>query len=56
MNGKKNETIDFDNGDKYCGQLGIGGEVSGYGLMKYADGGKYEGHFKLGLKHGFGTS
>ena len=48
------ETINYDNGDKYVGEVS-NGVPHGHGTYFYAHGDKYIGEYKDGLQHGHGT-
>ena len=48
------ETINYDNGDKYVGEIS-NGVPHGQGTYFYASGAKYIGEYKDGLQHGHGT-
>ena len=53
-NTSKEQTINYDNGNKYVGEV-VNGKRNGQGTMYYADGGKYEGNWKDGNRYGQGT-
>ena len=48
------ETINYDSGDKYVGEVS-NGVRHGQGTYFYADGSKYVGEYKEDLRHGHGT-
>ena len=48
------ETINYDNGDKYVGEV-VNGLPSGQGTYTWADGDKYVGQFWMSKKSGQGT-
>ena len=48
------ETINYDNGDKYVGDVS-NGVPHGHGTYTYADGTKHVGEYREGQKHGLGT-
>ena len=48
------ETINYDNGDKYVGEVSYG-DPHGHGTYTWAKGSKYVGEWKNGKRHGQGT-
>ena len=48
------ETINYDNGDKYVGEVS-NGVPHGYGTSTFLNGDEYIGEFKDGKRHGHGT-
>lgn len=53
--GKDSVTITMKSGSTYTGQINDNNERNGYGVYQVINGGRYEGFWKGGFKHGEGT-
>lgn len=51
---EKVESVEYQNGDKYRGQLNEHGKRHGVGVYTMKNGTVYRGDFKMGKPHGFG--
>jgi hypothetical protein len=50
----KVESVEYQNGDRYRGQLNQHGKRHGTGVYTMKNGTVYRGDFKMGKPHGFG--
>ncbi len=50
----KVESVEYQNGDRYKGQLNVHGKRHGVGVYTMKNGTVYRGDFKMGKPHGFG--
>ncbi|EGD76453.1 MORN repeat-containing protein 4 [Salpingoeca rosetta] len=46
--------VEYNEGDKYQGEWNAEGQREGFGILTFADGARFVGHFKAGLCHGKG--